>query len=110
MTTAAEREALEQLAADQEAGLAEIGRLATRPTAAARTARSGAQAASAYVVMDAAQAFDWFGTAHWSEGQVKAGMALAFLVIAALQNLGPKAPGAFLAAVAWVRHLPSSTR
>lgn len=86
-----------------------IGELDKRPTAAQRTVRSGGQASAAYVVMNAAQAFNWWGVAHWSKDKTEAGMALAFLLISAAQNLGPKLPVAVVGVGRWVRGLRRAT-
>lgn len=68
-----------------------LAELDQRPSAPARVVRSSGQGLSAYAVLDAAKAFDWLGVAGWNEDQTRAGMALAFAVIATVQNLGPLA-------------------
>lgn len=83
MTTAQER-------ADLDA-LAELG---ARPTAPRRAVRTVGQASVAYVVLDLAEAFNWFGSAHWTSDQWKAVTAAGVAVVAAVQNLGPAAAGA----------------
>ncbi len=70
--------------------LAVLAELDARPTAPQRAARSTAQGGLAYVVLDAAEAFRWFGADDWTPDQTKAAMALAFALIAAVQNLGPR--------------------
>lgn len=81
MVTAAERADLEALA-----------ELDSRPTAPARVVRSAGQGGSAYVVLDAAEAFHWFGSQDWTPDQTKAAMALVFGLVALVQNLGPRVP------------------
>lgn len=86
MTTAAERAELEILA-----------ELDKRPTATQRVARTTGQGGFAYVVLDAAVAFHWFGAQDWNEAQNRAAMALAVALVAAAQNLGPKVPATIAA-------------
>lgn len=84
------------ITATEKAQLDELAELDSRPTAPARVVRSAGQGGFAYVVLDAAEAFGWFGAQNWTPDQTKAGMALAFGTIALVQNLGPKAWGALL--------------
>lgn len=82
--------------AQERADLEQLAELDSRPTAPARVVRSAGQGGFAYVLLDAAEAFHWFGSQDWTPDQTKAGMALAFGTIALVQNLGPKAWGALL--------------
>lgn len=77
------------VSAAERADLEHLAELDARPTAPARVVRSSGQGLSAYAVLDAAKAFDWFGVAGWNEDQTRAGMALVFAAIATVQNLGP---------------------
>lgn len=92
------------ISAAERADLDSLAELDQRPTAVQRVGRTAGQAASAYVVLDLAEAFDWLGSADWSPDQWKAVTAAAVAVLAAVQNLGPKVPG--LVAGAWraMRH------
>lgn len=89
---------------DQErADLATLAELDRRPSASQRVARSTGQGGLAYVALDAAEAFRWFGAQDWSPEQTKAAMALAFAVIAAVQNAAPVV-GRFVAGWWKARH------
>ena len=77
--------------AQDRADLAALAELDARPTAVARVARTTGQAASAYVVLDLVEAFGWLGADDWTTDQWKAVTAAAVALLAAVQNLGPKA-------------------
>lgn len=83
--------------AEERTQLHQLAELDRRPTAPQRVARTAGQAASAYVLLDLAEAFHWFGSATWTTDQWKAVTAAAVAVVAAAQNLGPKVPAALAA-------------
>lgn len=76
--------------AQDRADLEALAELDSRPTAPQRVARTAGQGASAYVVLDLVEAFDWFGAENWNPDQWRAISVAAVAAVAALQNLVPR--------------------
>lgn len=60
---------------------------APAPGPGARIQRTAGQAGTVLVLLELVLAFHWLGSEHWTERQVLAVTAVAFVVAAAAQNL-----------------------